>query len=288
MRLADPKQNFQDWITQQWNILFGRQIDPATVPWLVGPFGTLNGIADLFVGQLAADEGLVIKRNNSAHGLIPSFSELNLTDEALALLSPDIIDFYEKTGSYQLGFSVKWNPLFRTFGALVNLLFSNRINQLNIPTRNVSAEQITSEIITLSDPGSGTVKYTVWYRTIKSTGQVLYSGIYTTCTLPSGTTCIKAIFPLPKGNATIIMSPSVGPNGEFCLDASGQKFGDPGFYFLLNDSKGDFWSQYLPSFRDRLTVSSHEGTIRAKQILTLWNLPVLQFNYDIHRDGSSA
>lgn len=283
MKLAYPKQNLQDRITQQWVILRGRQIDPARVPWLMGPFGNLNGIADAFVLQLAADEGLVIERNNTARGLIPSFGELKLTDEAMALLAPAIIDFYERTGAYKLGFSVKWNPLFRAFGMLVNLLFSNRINQLNIPTRNVSSEQITSEIITLSDPESGTIKYTFWYRTFKSTGRVIYSGIYTTCTLPSGQVCVKAIFPLPKGNATVIMSPTVGPNGELCLDASGQKFGDPGFYFLLNDAKGNCWSHYVRPFRDRLTVSCDNGKIRAEQVLTLWGLGVVRFDYEIGR-----
>ncbi|RYD55002.1 MAG: hypothetical protein EOP56_17405 [Sphingobacteriales bacterium] len=281
MRLAYPKQNILDWITQQWNIVFGKKIRPKTAPWLMGPFGALNGISDKFVQQLAASEGLVITRNDKVRGLIPSLKDLNFTDEALSRLSPHIIDFYERTGSYQLGFSVKWNPLFRSFGTLVNLLFSNRINQLNIPTGNVSGQQITSEIITLSDPDSGIVIYTVWYRTFRSTGRVLYSGIYTTCTLPSGKVCVKAIFPLPKGNATVIMAPHIGPNGELRLDGSGKKFGDPGFYFLLNDSKDNVSSQYIRSFRDQLTISGCGENIVAEQILTLWGMRVLRFNYSI-------
>lgn len=285
MRLAYPVQKFQDWFTQQWVIFWGRRIEPKTVPWLMGPFGKVGSIADDFVTQLAEEEGLIIERNSASHGLISSIKELKLSDAESARLSQDIIDFYEKTTLYKLDFSVRWNPLFKIFGNLVMSLFSNRIKQLNIPTKNLEkSDQIKSEIITLKEPTSGVVKYTIWYRTIVSTGQVLYSGVYSTCMLPSGKVCIKAVFPLPKGNATVIMLPSVGSKGELCLDSSGKKFGDPGFYFLLNDSKGDFWSQYVGSFRDHLNVYCDNGNLFAEQTLTLWHHRVLRLNYEIHRD----
>jgi hypothetical protein len=44
MNLALTKQKFQDWFTQQWVILWGRQIDPSSHAWLMGPFGELNGV----------------------------------------------------------------------------------------------------------------------------------------------------------------------------------------------------------------------------------------------------
>ena len=88
------------------------------------------------------------------------------------------------------------------------------------------------------DSKTDKVKRTIWLRTFKSTGQVVYSGVYETCTIPSGKTCIKAISPLPNGNATVILTPRVGKHGELILDSSGQRIGDSGFYFLLKDSKG--------------------------------------------------
>ena len=282
MRLAKPQQKFQDWFTQQWAIFWGRQIEPETMSWLMGPFGKPGAIGDDFVNNIAQEEGLLIERKVTSNGLISSIKELKLSDQESACLSQKVIDFYEKTGLYELKFSVDWNPLFKVFGKVVKYLFSNRIEQLNIPTNKVeSSSQISSEIITLSDPNSREVKYTVWYRTFKATGQVLYAGIYTTCTLPSGKTCIKAVFPLPNGNATVILAPSVGQNGELRLNSSGRKFGDPGFYFLLNDSRGLFWSQYISSFRDQLNVGCNEGNIIAEQTLTLWHCRVLRFSYEI-------
>ncbi|MFT4019595.1 MAG: hypothetical protein QM668_21710 [Agriterribacter sp.] len=62
------------------------------------------------------------------------------------------------------------------------------------------------------------------------------------------------------------MKPSVGENNELLLDSSGKKFGDAGFYFLLNDSKGNFWTQFIPSFTDKLIVSDTTENIKAKQI----------------------
>jgi len=183
MKFAYPEQKFQDWFTQQWVILWGKRIDPETVPWLMGPFGNVGSISDNFVKQLAKDEGLVIERNTKSQGLIPSINKLNLSDKESARLSKKVIDFYEHTANYNLNFSVKWNPIFKLFGNLLAVLFSNRIKQLGIPTKKSEiSKQINSEIITLSDPKSGEVKYTVWFRSYKSTGQVIYSGIYSTCT----------------------------------------------------------------------------------------------------------
>lgn len=231
---------------------------------------------------MAKDEELLIERNSTSQGLIPSFEKLKLTDIEVARLSQRVIHFYENTARYNLSITVKWNPVFKIFGILVKKLFSNRINKLNIPINNIEdSEAIHSEIITLSDPVTKEIKYTIWFRTIKSTGQVIYSGVYSTCTLPSGKTCVKAVFPLPKGNATVIMSLNIGLSGELQLHSSRKKFGDPGFYFLLNDSKGNYWAQHIRSFRDQLIVSSHEDNISAEQTLTLWHQRVVRFKYHI-------
>lgn len=282
MSVAYPFQKFQDWFTQQWVIIWGRRIEPEKVPWLIGPFGKLNGIGEEFIKQLAEKENLIIVRDSPSSGLLSSIKELNLSESDLSALSKKVIHFYESTANYKLNFTIKWNPFFKIFGILVNKLFSNRINQLYLPTKNFkNAESLKSEIITLVDPKSADVKYTIWFRTFKTTGQVIYSGVYSTCQLPSGKTCVKAVFPLPKGNATVIMTPSVENNGALTLNSSGIRFGDAGFYFLVNDSKGKYWSQYLKSFRDKLTISCDNEFLLAEQKLTLWHLPVLTINYKI-------
>lgn len=280
-------QRLQDWFTQQWVIIRGRKIDPREVPWLIGPFGNIGGIGEAFINQLAEKEDLIVERNGDSNGLIPSISHLNLSDSDVSKLSQSVIDFYENTANYDLIFSVEWNPFFRTLGILARKLFSNRISQLNIPTRNLEdIESLKSQIITLVDPKTDQAKHTIWFRTIKSSGLVVYSGVYGTCNLPSGQTCVKAVFPLPNGNATVLMTPSVGVNGELILESSGKVFGDSGFYFLLQDSKGNLWSQFIRSFRDRLTIRAENDHLLAEQILTFWNQKILTFRYRIEPKGS--
>jgi hypothetical protein len=280
MNLAHGMQKFQDWFTQQWVILWGRKINPNEFIWLIGPFGEINGIGEDFIFQLALKENLLVIRNTTSKGLLQSISNLNLTEIDIKNLSLKVIDFYEKTADYDLKLNVNWNPFFKVFGYLVNRLFSKRINQLNIPIENIKeSESILSEIIQLFSNENHELKYTIWLRKFKSTGKVIYSGIYTTCTLPSSKTCIKAIFPLPKGNATVILKPSVGDKNELILDSSGVKFGDAGFYFLLNDTKGNYWSQYIKSFTDKLIVIEESDNLVARQTLKLWNIKVANFEY---------
>jgi hypothetical protein len=282
MSLAYPMQKFQDWFTQQWAIFRGTKIDPNNYSWLIGPFGNLNGIGEDFIHQLAAKENLNIQRDINSQGLIPSIEMLNLSENEQSKLSRKAIDFYENTSNYNLNLKVKWNPFFKIFGILVNKLFSHRINQLNIPVENdKNTESIKSELITLSHTNSGKRKYTIWLRTSTTSGRVMYSGIYGTCVLPSGKTCIKAIFPLPQGNATVIMNPSVGENGELILESIGKKIGDAGFYFLLRDLRGNYWAQFISSFRDRLTIKEDNDELYAEQILTLWGQRVLKMTYKI-------
>lgn len=284
MSLADTMQKFQDWFTQQWVIICGRKINPSENTWLFGTFGEVSGIGEKFIHQLAEKEDLTIIRKSNSKGLLDSISSLNLSENEIKKLPKNVIDFYEKTSEYKLQLNVKWNPIFKIFGYVVNRLFSQRINQLNIPTNNIqSSENLTSEIIELVAKNTNEVKYTIWLRKFQSTGKVIYSGIYTTCLLPSGITCVKAIFPLPKGNATVILKPSVGEKNELILDSSGNKFGDAGFYFLLNDSKGNCWSKYIKSFTDKLIVSDENEKLKAKQTLKLWRLKVARFEYEMKK-----
>lgn len=284
MGIAYRKQNLLDWITQQWVILFGKKINNTDYKWLVGPFGGTNGIGIRFIRHLAEKEHLTIDNERKNKGLIQSIEQLNLSKEELNTLSSDVVEFYQSTANYELKLKVKWNPFFKIFGVLLNVIFSRRIEQLNVPIKSIaSSEALTNDIIHLINPTTKEVNRIVWLRAFQTTGQVVYSGVYETCTIPSGKTCIKAIFPLPHGNATVILSPKVGQDGGLILESAGKQIGDSGFYFLLKDSNDQLWAKYIKSFEDKLVVSSENKKIRATQTLTLWNLRVLRFLYEIEK-----
>ena len=259
-------------------------MNPKQTEWLLGPFGETKGIGEKFIQRLAEKEHLVIDNREKNKGLLQSISQLHLTEKELKRLSKEVIDFYENTSNYIFDLKVKWNPFFRVFGVLLKVLFSKRIEQLNIPLdTNENSKALKSEIIQLIDQKTYKIKRTIWLRTFIDSNQVVYSGVYESCVIPSGQTCLKAIFPLPNGNATVILNPSVGENGELILTSSGKKIGDSGFYFLLKDAKGNLWTKFIRSFRDELVVSSKDERITAKQTLSLWNLKVLEFNYNIEK-----
>ena len=282
MQRVSTKQRLQDWFTQRWVMAGGRKLNPQTTPWLIGPFGKVGDVGEQFIYRLAKEEQLSVQRTCVNTGLLPSIKALGLSPTQEAQISPIVVDFYERTSSYNLSMSLRWNPLFIGFGFLVNTLFSNRLKQLYIPTNTkIKNSPLTSEIIQLITPETKEVRYTFWLRTLASCDRIIFSGVYGSCQLPSGATAVKAVFPLPNGNATVLMNPQVGQKGELTLNSSGTSWGDAGFYFLLQDAQNQYWAKFIASFKDKLTVRPHTTGLLAQQRLKLWGLPVLSIVYQI-------
>lgn len=276
-----PSQKLQDWLSQRWVMFRGRRINPGEYGWLMGPYGDVDVIADRFIDRLAADEDLV-RSEPSVAGLWPNLGLLD-SHEAAERLKPTIADFYTRTSCFQLESWSRWSPLFRHGGSLIAWLYARRLQQLNLPMDPLdTAYGIQSRIIQLRDRSTDTLRYTVWYRILKRTGRVIYSGVYDHCTLSDGSRCMKVIFPLPRGNATVILKPEIDEEGHLNLISSGQGFGEPGFYFLLRDRHGRHFSQYHRSFREQLYIFvDDEGVLRTDHTMRLWGREVLRLHYKI-------
>ena len=273
--LALPKlQNPLDWTTQLWNIALGKRIEPEKDAWLLGPIGEVGGIADRFIERLAEEEGLTVTRNDPSSGLIDGF------DGLASSVNPKIEHFYRHTVDYDLDAWTQWKPVFGTLGYLVYKLFSQRIRQLNLPQNSLATSLgIRSEIIRLVNQ-EGKPIYRVWFRRLKKTDEVVYSGIYTHCRIPSGEHCLKVIFPLPMGSATVVMSLNTDEKGNLTLASKGKRYGDPGFYFIVKDRKGTLWKHYIPSFHERIFVyEDDEGTLRADHSMSLWRCRAYHLHY---------
>jgi len=94
MGFASIKQNFQDWITQQWVIFSGKKITSKEYEFILGPFGNTNGIGEKFIKQLEENENLEICKSELSKGLIKSIDQLDLSSTELNKLSKNVIDFY--------------------------------------------------------------------------------------------------------------------------------------------------------------------------------------------------
>ena len=284
INLAKTMQITQDWITQQWVILTGKKVDAKSENWILGPFGEENGIGEKFMIQLSEKENLEIIRDDSYGGLLSNFKDLISNKKDESKIHPEIIRFYQNTSDYNLDFKVNWNPFFKPFGILVNLLFSKRIHQLNIPVNsNQTFQRLSNDIITLRDKITKEIRYTIWLRKTLTNNTVVYAGIYSITKKANGNPCVKTIFPLPNGSATVILDPYFKSDNEFELISKGTKVGDAGFYFLLEDSRNTIWMKYIPSFTDTLRIIAEDNQLFATQVLKLWKMKVLQFDYRISR-----
>lgn len=280
------KQHPIDLITQKWVKWTGKRIDPLKSSWVLGPVGSPDLIGDKFIRDLAEKEKLEIRKNEFGSGLMDDFSVLGLDPKSMARLYPEVVDFYEHTSDYSFEIWSEWKGIFRPFGWLLAIIFSRRLQQLNLPLSSMdSAKGIQSNIIKLHDPKTDTNDWTIWYRILRSTGNVIYSGVYTTTSLPrKEEQFLKVIFPLPNGNATVIMRVEVLEKGELLLSSDGRKFGDNGFYFTLTDHKGKYWARFVRSMHESIRVYvDEEQVLRADHHLKFWGFPFLELHYKMQK-----
>ncbi len=168
--------------------------------------------------------------------------------------------------------------------------FSRRLQQLNVPLSSLDTSQgITSAVVYLRDPGSGGIVGTAWVRELIGSKELLYAGNYSVCTVPGhASPCVKVVFPLPNGNAIVIMRPEIHGDGSFSLTSSGERFGDPGFYFGVHAGDGSGWARYVRTLQETIHVYRGEvSTVRADHVLRIWGAIFLRLHYRLRRAGGA-
>jgi hypothetical protein len=159
---------------------------------------------------------------------------------------------------------------------------SRQVNQLNFPLSPLeSARGMSSEIIALRNP-DGSIRYTGWFRTLGEEPRVLYTGFYMTERPPNSGPCVKVVFPMPNGNATVVLAPRIDPDGALVLDSSGKRFGDPGFYRVQRRGHDRVRVWHIKTLKElfRVYVDDH-GVLRCDHSVRFLGLPVLSLHYKI-------
>jgi hypothetical protein len=220
------------------------------------------------------------------------FSSLRGTSFNPAEVDASVARFYERTSEYELDAWAEWCGAFKPFGRLLAAVFSRRLQQLNVPLSALDTSRgISSEVFQAVDPQTGQVRFTAWVRQLLGSGNVLYAGSYSVCTIPGyPNPCVKVVFPLPNGNAIVIMRPEAHVGGAFSLVSSGKRFGDPGFYFTVHTG-GRVHARYVRPLRESITVYPAEsGVIRADHVVRFLGIAFLRIHYRLceqERAGSS-
>ncbi len=264
--------------------LFGRTHRRADVAWVDGPLGD-RVIGDAPYREAAAREGLTLERSAKEGGLVTNFDELRTDGFDPARAHPLVRDFYEHTAAFQMDV---WSRTF--FPASIGLwllvtTISRQVDQLNFPLSPLdTAHGMASEIIMLRRP-DGTVRYTGWFRTLPEVGRVLYTGFYMTERVPrEAGPCVKVVFPMPNGNATVILRPSLDPDGALILDSGGGKFGGAGFYRIQGRSRDRLRIWRIATLREKFRIYvDAAGVLRCDHTVRFLGLPVVALHYKLYR-----
>lgn len=277
--LGEQRGYLTDWITQQWVRLTGQPVDLYRETWLQGLIGNTEQIGMHYFAEVAGRTGLELCPGK---GIIPDFSTLNGTTQIVERVQAGVRQFYEQTAAFDMDAWSHWSGFFRPFGALLAILFSRRLQQLNVPLTGLDTSSgITSEIVELVDPRSDKASYIAWIRQLIGSKNVLYAGSYSVCNVPHyPEPCVKVVFPLPNGNAIVLMKPIIHDDGSMTLISSGKRFGDAGFYFTVHQPDGRVYARYVRAMQEGIHVyESQTGDIRADHNMTLWGFTFLRLHY---------
>jgi len=147
-----------------------------------------------------------------------------------------------------------------------------------------AAKGIDSEIVHLKTR-DGAIRYAGWYRRLMDTGRTIYTGFYMTARVPHcDTPCVKVVFPMPNGNATVILRPSVDGAGTLRLSSRGNKFGDAGFYRVQRIDGDRLLAWRVSTLHEDFRVYvDEEGVLRCDHSIRFLGMPILRLHYRIER-----
>lgn len=269
-----------EWSIQRWVMTGGRRVAPDTSGWLTGPIGS-ERIGATFYAAYAAEAGLEVERETIEAGLLPEFGRLASAGFDPASVDPEIRDFYERTSNYNLDVWSQWRGPLRFFARTLIYLVSRNIQQLNLPMSPLATSAgMSSEVIPLRERATGTVVFTSWLRRAVATGEVVYAGFYTAARpVHHDRVCVKVVFPLPGGSATVFLRPEAQQDGSLKLISAGVQFGDPGYYRIHRVQNGELRVRYLPLKEMIHVFRDATGILRTHHTFAFWGLQFLTLHY---------
>jgi hypothetical protein len=276
--LGARRGHLSDWTTQQWVRRTGRRIDLRDEAWLDGPWAPTTGIGERFFEDYAARNEL---DPSPASGLLPSFDALRSDAFDPGAVDSRIAEFYEHTRRFRLDLWSQWSPIHRPFGALLDRIFARRLGQLRMPLAPLDTSRgVTSELLGWRE-NSGE-RLTAWVRRRLPAGEVIYAGFYSVAAPPGSGPCVRTVFPLPNGSASVFLVPKAHPDGSFELVSPPARFGKAGFYFVVRDGPAA-WVKPVPAMTEEIRVYVAEPDLRTDHTLRIWGRPFLRLHYAMRR-----
>jgi hypothetical protein len=265
----------------EWMVrLTGRKIRRSDALWLNCYLGEPGLIGTGIYQRIAEHEQLTLRMPPTA-GLIPDFEALRGPSFDPGAVDSRIRHFYEHAAEYHLEV---WSEVYfvgRFFLWLLVEFLSRRMDQLNFPISSLElAKGMTSEVVQLYEPATERVVSTGWLRRMKSTGRVIYAGIYSTIRIPrEENPCVKVTFPC-RGSANVYLRPVAHADGSFGLDSSGSGFGKSGFYRLVESGPEHWRVRNFTTLHELFRVYvDPEGVLRTDHKISFVWLTILRLHY---------
>jgi len=260
----------------------GRRIRIADAPWLSCPLGDSVLIGTGIYERIAREENLELRFAPDA-GLIADFATLRGPSFNPDAVHPRVRHFYEHAAQYQLE---AWSDI-----ALVGKFFlwllvefiSQRMDQLNFPISPLEmAGGMTSQVIQLIEPGTGKLVYTGWLRKLKSSGLVMFAGIYSVARIPGEENpCVKVTFP-DRGSANVYLRAVNHADGSFGLHSTGSRFGKSGFYRLVASGPDHLYVRNFITLHEVFHVyEDQEGILRTDHTISFLGMTIVRLHYKI-------
>jgi hypothetical protein len=277
-----------DAVTRLWVRASGRTVDLDAAPWLQGPTGGRDRVADQWLGAEAERLGAAIHAaavagSGSGRGLLATMSALDRPGFAAADLAEPVRRFYERTSTWRLDAWAGWSPWAWPFGWAVAALFARRLDQLALPMRSLDlAHGMTSAVTPLVRDGEQVGA--LWLRRLRRTGRIVFSGLYGVVPLPrTGQPVVRVAFPLPAGRLVVLLRPAVGAGGALVLTSGAGRWGDPGAYLVVDGTRTR--ARRIPVHEEFRVYVDDEGVLRTDHRLDLGALPVLRLHYRLTDTG---
>jgi hypothetical protein len=220
-----------------------------------------------------------VREQEKGAGLLADMSQLDGPDFTAANLRPEVRDFYEHTSDWRMEVWTQWNALFQPGGEPISRYFGRRVQQLALPTRPLDvALGMDSRVAKIVD-ADGEQKAAGWIRTLRSTGEYVYSGCYSTRVLPGARQpSVHVAFPLEAGNVQVFLRPRVLADGALELSSPAGSFGEDGAYVVVEDA-GRTHAARAPIHETFRVFVDPEGVLRTDHVLRLWSATVVRLHY---------
>ncbi|WP_425308846.1 hypothetical protein AADG42_08825 [Ammonicoccus fulvus] len=269
-----------DASTRRWWRLVGRRIDlEGEHTWLDAPMASGAVVRDGWLEEAAGRMGAGLEPPTAGAGLLADLADLDGPGFSATGVAREIRDFYAHTADWRMDAWSQWSPLFAPGGALVEGLFGRRVGQLALPVRPLDVSRGIDSNVHVFRSGTGEQVAAAWLRTLRSTGDYLFSGLYRVARLPGiAQPCVHVAFPLEDGNVQVFLRPEAGPDGSFVLTSPPGPFGSVGAYVVAR-AGGVVSAAKLPLHERFRLYLDPEQVLRTDHDLWLGRARVLQLHY---------